>query len=101
MAAVDAGLGARGAPPAPRFAGLRRHVEGWAFSAPFVALFVAFWALPIVASLVLSFTDFGLSDLRDPFGVGFVGLDNYSELLHDETFWKASRNTAYFVVVGV
>ena len=100
MAATSAPAGAR-AHPALRRARLRRQLDGWAFSAPFVALFIAFWALPIVASLVLSLTDFGISDLRDPFGVSFVGLDNYSQLIHDDTFWKAARNTAYFVVVGV
>jgi len=84
-----------------RRAGLRRQLEGWSFSAPFVALFMAFWLLPIVASLLLSFTDFGISDLRDPLGASFIGLDNYSELIHDDVFWKSVRNTAYFVIVGV
>jgi ABC-type sugar transport system permease subunit len=101
MTTVDAGLGARATPPAPRFAGLRRHAQGWGFSAPFVALFVAFWAVPIVASLVLSLTGFGLRDLRDPLGADFGGLDNYTKLVHDDLFWKAARNTGYFVVVGV
>jgi multiple sugar transport system permease protein len=99
MAATSAPAGAR--VPALRRRQLRRQVDGWAFSAPFVLLFIAFWALPILASLVLSLTDFGLADLRDPFGVSFVGLDNYSQLIHDQLFWKAARNTAYFVVVGV
>jgi multiple sugar transport system permease protein len=84
-----------------RRAGLRRQLEGWSFSAPFVALFIAFWLLPIVASLLLSFTDFGISDLRDPLGASFIGLDNYSELVHDDVFWKSVKNTAYFVIVGV
>jgi multiple sugar transport system permease protein len=84
-----------------RRAALRRHVEGWAFSAPFVVLFAAFWALPILASLILSLTDFGLADLRDPLGTNFVGIDNYSKLIHDDLFWKSAKNTAYFVVVGV
>jgi len=84
-----------------RRAGLRRQLEGWSFSAPFVALFIAFWLLPIVASLLLSFTDFGISDLRDPLGASFIGLDNYSELIHDDVFWKSVKNTAYFVIVGV
>jgi len=84
-----------------RRAGLRRQLDGWSFSAPFVALFMAFWLLPIVASLLLSFTDFGISDLRDPLGASFIGLDNYSQLVHDDVFWKSVRNTAYFVIVGV
>jgi len=99
MAVAPASVGAR--PSVLRRAGLRRQLEGWSFSAPFVALFIAFWLLPIVASLLLSFTDFGISDLRDPLGASFIGLDNYSELIHDDVFWKSVKNTAYFVIVGV
>ena len=80
---------------------LRPHLVGWGFSAPFVALFLVFLALPILVSFLLSFTDFGLADLQDPLGVHVAGLDNYDRLIHDHTFWKAARNTAYFVVVGV
>jgi len=100
MSAEQAVAGARER-SAFRRAAIKRHLDGWAFSAPFVALFLAFWALPILASLVLSLTDFGLADLRDPFGASFSGFDNYSKLIHDDLFWKAARNTAYFVVVGV
>jgi multiple sugar transport system permease protein len=81
--------------------GLRQHLTGWAFALPFVIIFLVFMAGPIAASLVLSFTDFGLRDLRNPLGTNFIGLDNYVELLGDPTFRIALLNTAYFVVVGV
>ncbi|MBA3384322.1 MAG: sugar ABC transporter permease [Actinobacteria bacterium] len=58
-------------------------------------------AVPIVASLILSFTGFGLGNLRDWFSADFVGVDNYTKLFDDERFLKAVRNTAVFVVVGV
>ena len=64
-------------------------------------VFTIFLAGPIVASLVMSFTDFGLRDLRNPLGTDFVGLANYQALLDDPKFRKAMINTAYFVVVGV
>ena len=80
---------------------LRQHLTGWGFALPFVIIFLVFMAGPLVASLVLSFTDFGLRDLRNPLGTNFIGLDNYAELLRDSTFHKALANTAYFVVVGV
>jgi multiple sugar transport system permease protein len=80
---------------------LRQHLTGWAFALPFVLIFLVFMAGPIVASLVLSFTDFGLRDLRNPLGTNFIGLDNYIELVGDKTFRTALANTAYFVVVGV
>ena len=80
---------------------LRQHLTGWAFALPFVIIFLVFMAGPILASLALSFTDFGLRDLRNPLGTNFIGLDNYIELAGDPTFRIALFNTAYFVLVGV
>jgi multiple sugar transport system permease protein len=100
MAATPATTGAR-PDAAPLSARLMPHLTGWAFALPFVLLFLAFWALPIVASFLLSLTDFGITNLREPLDAPYVGLDNYSKLIHDELFWKSARNTAYFVVVGV
>jgi multiple sugar transport system permease protein len=90
---------AAGAGPSRR--GLREELIGWGFALPFVIVFTLFLAGPILASLVLSFTDFGLRDLRNPLGTDFVGLQNYQALLEDPKFRKAIVNTAYFVIVGV
>jgi len=79
----------------------REDLTGWAFAAPFVILFGIFLMLPIVASFVLSFTDFGLRDLRNPIGTNFIGLQNYLDLFSDSTFWTSLFNTFYFVIVGV
>jgi multiple sugar transport system permease protein len=80
---------------------LRRALTGWAFSAPFTILFVVFMLLPVVASLIMSITDLRSTDLRNPFNVNFVGIDNYSRLFGDALFRKAAVNTLIFVVVGV
>jgi ABC-type sugar transport system permease subunit len=92
--------GAAAAPgrPARRF---DQNLIGWAFALPFVVIFALFMAGPIVASLLLSFTDFGLADLRNPLGTDFVGVENFTALLGDRKFTTALFNTAYFVVVGV
>jgi multiple sugar transport system permease protein len=87
--------------PSGRRGRLREALTGWAFSAPFLIVFLAFLALPILASFVLSFTGFSLGNLVDPFSARFVGLDNYARLFHDEKFLQAAFNTAYFVIVGV
>ena len=87
--------------PHPSRRGLREELIGWGFALPFVIVFTLFLAGPILASLVLSFTDFGLRDLRNPLGTDFVGLQNYQALLEDPKFRKAIVNTAYFVIVGV
>ncbi|MFE9654513.1 carbohydrate ABC transporter permease [Micromonospora sp. NPDC006431] len=80
---------------------LRRALTGWAFSAPFTVLFLVFMALPVVASLVMSFTDLRSTDLRNPLAVNVVGLDNYTRLFSDDLFLRSSVNTLAFVVVGV
>ena len=79
----------------------RRAVTGWAFATPFTALFVVFALLPVVASLQMSVTDMRATDLRHPFAVDFVGLDNYQRLFADGLFRRSAVNTLVFVVVGV
>ena len=76
-------------------------LAGWLFSMPFLLIFAVFLAIPIVASFLLSFTEFGLRDLRNPIGTAFVGLENYAALLSDDRFLKALVNTAVYVVGGV
>ena len=79
----------------------RHNLHGWLFSTPFLVLFGVFMLLPIVATLLMSFTDFGARDVTRPFEAEFVGLDNYTRLFDDDVFRTALFNTGYFVVVGV
>ncbi|OEV07525.1 sugar ABC transporter permease [Streptomyces nanshensis] len=78
-----------------------QNVPGWLFSTPFLVLFLTFMAVPIVATFVMSFTDFGLRNVADPFSAEFTGVQNYAELFGDERFLTALFNTTYFVVLGV
>ncbi|MEV3929766.1 MULTISPECIES: carbohydrate ABC transporter permease [unclassified Streptomyces] len=79
----------------------RQNLAGWLYSTPFLVLFLTFMAFPIVATLLMSFTDFGLRNVTNPFDAEFVGLENYTALADDEKFVKALFNTGYFVVLGV
>ncbi|MCX0246757.1 carbohydrate ABC transporter permease [Streptomyces drozdowiczii] len=79
----------------------RQNLAGWLYSTPFLVLFLTFMAFPIVATLLMSFTDFGLRNVTHPLDANFVGLDNYTALFDDPTFLKALFNTCYFVVLGV
>ena len=79
----------------------RQTAAAWVLVLPFVLLFLAFTAGPVLGSLGMSFTDIRQRDLRTPFAVDGVGFGNYAKALSDETFRKAAFNTAYFVVVGV
>ncbi|MCW3840600.1 sugar ABC transporter permease [Micromonospora yasonensis] len=80
---------------------LRRALTGWAFSAPFTVLFLVSMALPVVVSLVMSFTDLRSTDLRNPLAVNVVGIDNYTRLFSDQLFLRSSVNTLVFVIAGV
>lgn len=73
----------------------------WLLCSPFLVLFTVFTAGPVLSALGMSFTDIRSTDLRTPLSVGFIGIENYSQLLGDATFWQALTNTAYFVAVGV
>jgi multiple sugar transport system permease protein len=86
---------------APRWRRLRETLTGYGFAAPYLILFAVFLAGPIVASLVISFTDFSLGAIDDPADAEFVGLQNYQDLLSDRKFRASVANTAYFVLAGV
>jgi len=73
---------------------------GWVFIAPALVLIGVFFVIPVLGALVLSFTDFDIYSIGDPANTRFVGLGNYHALLADPLFWKALRNTAYYMVVG-
>lgn len=79
----------------------RQTLIAWSFAAPFFVLFVVFMAAPVLAALVMSFTDLRSVDIRHPFAVNFVGLDNFARLLADGRFWHTVVNTAVFVIVGI
>lgn len=92
----------RGGPQRLRRDRLSKHnLAGWLYSTPFLVFFFTFMAFPIVATLVMSFTDFGLRNVTDPFGARPLGLENYTRLFEDEQFLRALFNTGYFVVLGV
>ncbi|WP_329071658.1 carbohydrate ABC transporter permease [Streptomyces sp. NBC_01429] len=78
-----------------------QNVAGWLFSTPFLVLFLLFMAVPILATLAMSFTDFGLRNVTRPLDANFIGFENYVNLFNDDKFLTSLFNTAYFVVVGV
>ena len=74
---------------------MRKNYLGYVLLAPYYIIFLTFTVLPVIMSLVVSFTDFNM--LQWP---NFVFLDNYISLfLHDEIFLIALKNTLMFAVV--
>ena len=76
------------------------NTAAWFFLAPSLALIGVFFFLPVVASLLLSVTDFDIYGIANPSNTRFVALENYSRLLRTPDFWLALRNTFYFAFVG-
>jgi multiple sugar transport system permease protein len=70
------------------------------FLAPGLLVIGLFFLLPIVASLLLSFTDFDIYAIGDLSNARLVGLRNFTRLVQDPLFWISMRNTLYFVLVG-
>ncbi len=79
----------------------RQALIAWGFCLPFVLVFGVFMLVPLLSSMGMSFTDITSRDLRTPFNVNIVGLDNYVTLLTDPRFHKALLTTAIFVIVGL
>src|SRR5687768_14852258 len=71
-----------------RLGGRRAQLEGFAFVAPFLALYLFLLIYPLIRGILLSFRN------ADPFGDGpFVGLGNYARLLADPVFLQSMWNT--------
>lgn len=79
----------------------QQAVAAWVLALPFVLLFLVFTAGPVLASLGMSFTDLRRADVRDPFAVEVVGLENYTKLIGDPLFRKVTLNTLLYLVIGV
>ncbi len=70
------------------------------FLGPSLVVIFVFFFLPVIAAFMMSFTDFDIYSLGNLNYLRFVGLNNYEKLLNDPLFWKALKNTFYFVIVG-
>jgi multiple sugar transport system permease protein len=80
---------------------MRRQMRtAYLFIVPAMTALVIFFFLPVIAALLLSLTDFDIYSLSDFSNARFVGLKNYIDLMSDPLFWKALKNTFYFVAVG-
>jgi multiple sugar transport system permease protein len=69
---------------------------GYIFLLPFLVGFVVFTGGPMVASLVLSFTQY---DVLNP--AEFVGIENYREAVADPAVFRSLANTIYYTVLHV
>ncbi|PNR88262.1 sugar ABC transporter permease [Petrotoga sp. 9T1HF07.CasAA.8.2] len=71
------------------------------FIGPSIILLLIFMLIPIVVSLVISFTDFDVYAIYDWGRASFIGFENYVNLMQDPLFWRALLNTLYALVVAM
>ena len=71
---------------------------GWMLCAPAVIAMLLVTAYPIAYAVVLSLQSI---DLRFPDEGGFVGLENYLNVLSSELWWQSVFNTAFITLVSV
>ena len=92
---------AAGSPTGARFGLSRRFVlaaEPYLYASPAVLLIAAILLVPLIIGLSYAFRDI---QLLQPFGGGFVGLDHFRELIKDDSFWSALRNTFQWTIVSL
>lgn len=74
---------------------MKVHKAGYFMVAPYYLIFLTFTVVPVVVSLLLSFTQFNMLEMPV-----FVGADNYIRLLlDDDIFLLACSNTLIFATM--
>ncbi|MCR2022512.1 sugar ABC transporter permease, partial [Blautia pseudococcoides] len=68
----------------------------WLMLAPNVIGFLLFMLIPVVATLVLSFTKYDM--LTTP---QFIWLQNYINMAKDPIIWEVTKNTIIYTVITV
>ncbi len=83
------------APAAGRWKNLlySQRLAPYFFIAPFVITLLAFWAVPLVRTFVMSTQNVMFGE------AAFVGTDNFERLWRDRIFWQAMFNSARYMVL--
>ena len=63
---------------------------------PAAAIIVLFRLVPIIISFVISFFEWSVDGMG-----GFIGLQNYLDIVHDNEFWQSMVNTFWLVIFVV
>ena len=75
---------------------LRRNISGWLFASPWIIGFLLWTVGPMLASLVIAFTNWDL--ITEP---KFVGTQNFTTMVADNLVWKSLQVTTTFAIVSV
>ena len=75
---------------------ITEHIPMLIMLAPFLIFFFVFTILPILSSIVLSFTSFDMISTPK-----FIGIDNYRRMIvEDTTFATTAKNTLVFAIIA-
>ena len=78
-----------------RFRITLEDLNGWAFIAVAMAVFIVMTVYPVASAVITSFQNY------KPFGAEWVQFDNYKTALTNDLFYKAIRNTAVYTLITV
>jgi ABC transporter, permease protein len=77
------------------FQTLKKHKSSYLFLLPFMLMFILFTVIPVLAAMLLGFTDFNTVSFPT-----FSGVANYARMfIDDDVFLIAVKNTIIFAVV--
>ena len=76
----------------------KRSIYPYLLVAPALIIILCVVFIPVVNAIGMSFQSY---DLRRPLQIGFIGLENYMDALHDDLFWKSLIKTIFWVIFGV
>jgi ABC-type sugar transport system permease subunit len=79
---------------------LARREARWAliFLSPWIVGFFAFLLVPMIATFLFTFTNINLNQAEP---LRFVGLDNYTKVLHDQQTWESLGVTLKFAAIAL
>lgn len=72
----------------------------WALLLPTIILLAVITVYPTIFALNLALSDYNLARATETLR-GYIGLENFREILHDPQFWNSLKITAVFTVVVV
>lgn len=74
---------------------LNRESTSYLMMSPFLILFSVFTVIPVIVTILMSFTNYNVLEMPD-----FVGWQNYINLfVHDEIFIKSLSNTIVYALI--
>ena len=65
---------------------------------PAILIFTVFFIIPNISGFYLAFTDWNVHFMDD---IRFIGIDNFTRLFSEDSFWRSLINTLYFAFVTV